>query len=65
MHVFRHPKYYKELRMQYRAQAISKQQEISSSTRSPGPGLNKQATSEQAINKRAKSQAPWTRIHEQ
>ena len=59
-HVFKHPKYYKELRSrnklaesrqpvvggQQSDQAISKQQATASSTRSPGPGLKQQAASD-------------------
>ena len=46
---FKHPKYYKELRSIRNKldQVISKQQATASSTRAPGPGLNKQqATSD-------------------
>ena len=44
---FKHPKYYKELRKRNKLdQVISKQQATASSTRSPGPGLKQQATSD-------------------
>ena len=49
--MFRHPKYYKELRKRAldernkSDQAISKQQATASSTRSPGSGLKQQAAS--------------------
>ena len=48
MHEFKHPKYYKELRSIRNKldQAISKQQATASSTRSPGPGLKPQASSD-------------------
>ena len=59
-HVFKHPKYYKELRSrnklaesrqpvvggQQSDQVISKQQATASSTRAPGPGLKPQAPSD-------------------
>ena len=46
--VFKHPKYYKELRKLRNNldQVISKQQATASSTRSPGPGLKPQAASD-------------------
>ena len=45
--MFRHPKYYKELRKRNKSdQAISKQQATASSTRSPGPGPKQQAIDE-------------------
>jgi hypothetical protein len=59
MHVFKHPKYYKELRKRNRAgsidgamlpdsqsdQAISKEPATAGNQRSPGPGLKPQASS--------------------
>ena len=46
MFEFKHPKYYKELRKRNKSdQVISKQQATASSTRSPGPGLKPQASS--------------------
>ena len=46
--MWHHPKYYKELRKLRNNldQAISKQQATASSTRSPGPGLKPQASSD-------------------
>jgi len=45
--MWRHPKYYKELRKRNNSdQAISKQQATASSTRSPDPGLKQQAPSD-------------------
>ncbi len=45
--VWYHPKFYKELRTRNKLdQVISKQQATASSTRSPGPGLKQQATSD-------------------
>jgi hypothetical protein len=62
---FKHPKYYKELRKLRNKldQAISKQQATASNTRSPGPGLKPQASSDkqQATDPQAASnklQAP-------
>ena len=44
MHVFKHPKYYTELRKRNKSdQAISNAEATASSTRSPGPGLKLQA----------------------
>ena len=45
--VFKHPKYYKELRKLRNKldQVISKQQATASSERAPGPGLKQQASS--------------------
>ena len=62
--MFKHPNYYKELRKRNKTdQAISKQQATASSTRSPGPGLKPQASSDkpQATDPQAasdKHQAP-------
>ena len=49
MHVFKHPKYYKELRKRNKSdQAISTSDSTEcSDKRSPGPGLKQQATSKQ------------------
>ena len=62
MHEFKHPKYYKELRSIRNKldQAISKQQATASSTRSPGPGLKPQASSDkqQATDPQAASNKP-------
>jgi len=52
MHVFKHPKYYKELRRRNKSdQAISYDDSTESQGVRPGPGLKRQATS-------AKLQAP-------
>ena len=52
MHVFKHPKYYKELRTRNKDQAISHGASTeANSRRAPDPGLKQQATS-------AKPQAP-------
>ena len=60
-HVFKSPKLFKELRMQYRTQVISKQQATASSTRAPGPGLKPQATSSTESQASSnKPQAPST-----
>ena len=46
MHVFKHPKFYKELRKRNNLdQAISGKNSTECKTRSPGPGLLKKATS--------------------
>jgi len=45
--MWRHPKYYKELRKRNKSdQVISKQQATASGERSPGPGLKRQASSD-------------------
>ena len=45
-HVFKHPKYYKELRLRNKSdQAISKELATAGNQRSPGPGPKRQATS--------------------
>ncbi len=45
-HVFKHPKYYKELRARNKSdQAISKEPATAGNQRSPGPGLKQQASS--------------------
>jgi hypothetical protein len=65
--MFRHPKYYKELRKRAldernkTDQAISKQQATASSTRSPGSGHKPQASSAKLTDPQAtsdKHQAP-------
>ena len=44
--MFRHPKYYKELRKRNKSdQVISKSKDDGQSERAPGPGLKPQATS--------------------
>ena len=55
--MFRHPKYYKELRKRNKLdQAISGKNSTECKTRSPGPGLKPQATSSRASSD--KHQAP-------
>ena len=57
MLIFRHPKYYKELRPRNKSdQAISKEPATAGNQRSPGPGLKPQATSSQVTS--GKHQAP-------
>ena len=47
MHVFKHPKYYKELRERNKSdQAISKEPATAGNQRAPGPGLKQQALEE-------------------
>ena len=59
--MFRHPKYYKELRKLRNKldQAISKEPATAGNQRSPGPGLSEKATSpkSQASSNKHKSQA--------
>ena len=46
MHVFKHPKYYKELRKRNKSdQAISPEAHDGERGRAPGPGLKRQASS--------------------
>ena len=46
MHVFKHPKYYKELRKRNKSdQAISSEDHDGDRERAPGPGLKQQASS--------------------
>ena len=56
--MFRHPKYYKELRKLRNKldQAISKESSTEENQRAPDPGLKQQATSSQASS--GKHQAP-------
>jgi hypothetical protein len=59
--MFRHPKYYKELRKRNNSdQAISGKNSTECKTRSPGPGLKPQATSSQASSD--KLQAPSNKL---
>jgi len=76
--MFRHPKYYKELRKRNKEavaksgisshaslesdQAISKQQATASSTRSPGPGLKLQAREDSTVNRVAEPQASSAKL---
>ena len=47
MHVFKHPKYYTELRKRNKSdQAISSEDHDGDRERAPGPGLKPQATSD-------------------
>ena len=58
--VFKHPKYYKELRSRNKSdQAISKEPATAGDQRSPGPGLKPQASSSkpQASSQGLKPQA--------
>ena len=56
--MFRHPKYYKELRKRNKLdQAISKEPATAGNQRSPGPGLKQQAASERAPGQGLKQQA--------
>ena len=50
MHVFKHPKYYKELRERNKSdQAISKEPATAGNQRSPGPGPKASSSKQQAI----------------
>ena len=60
MHVFKHPKYYKELRERNKSdQAISDEASTEATSVRPGPGQIKKATSpkSQASSNKHKSQA--------
>ena len=59
MFVFKHPKYYTELRKRNKLdQAISKEPATAGNQRSPGPGLKQQATSsEQQASSRKRLEA--------
>ena len=47
MHVFKHPKYYKELRKRNKSdQAISKEPATAGNQRSPGPGHKQEGSSD-------------------
>ena len=51
MHVFKHPKYYKELRERNKSdQAISKEPATAGNQRSPGPGLKASSSKPQAAS---------------
>ena len=57
--MFRHPKYYKELRKRNKSdQAISKESSTEENQRAPGPGLTRQATSRKPQAPSDKPQAP-------
>ena len=61
MHVFKHPKYYKELRERNKSdQAISNAEATAASERAPGLGLKQQASGKlvSACTDREEPQAP-------
>ena len=59
MHVFKHPKYYKELRKRNKSdQAISPEAHDGECERAPGPGLKPQASSDKQQASSRKQQAP-------
>ena len=64
--MFRHPKYYKELRKRNKSdQVISKEPATAGNQRAPGPGLKQQATSvkHQAVEvSSSKHQAPSGKV---
>jgi len=50
MHVFKHPKYYKELRKRNKLdQVISRGDATAAGRRAPGPGLKPQASSDSQV----------------
>ena len=54
--MFRHPKYYKELRKRNKSdQAISQEAHDGESERAPGPGLKPQAASDKLLKHQAPS----------
>jgi hypothetical protein len=58
MHVFKHPKYYKELRKRNKSdQVISNAEATAASERAPGQGLNHQASSNKRQASSTKHQA--------
>ena len=59
MFVFKHPKYYKELRKRNKSdQAISEPSSTEQVERAPGPGLNFKGTSDKQQATSRKPQAP-------
>ena len=57
-HVFKHPKYYTELRKRNKSdQAISKEPATAGNQRSPGPGLKQQGASDKQQAASIKHQA--------
>ena len=59
MHVFKHPKYYTELRKRNKSdQAISKESSTEENQRAPGQGLKQQASSAKQQAASPKPQAP-------
>ncbi len=58
MHVFKHPKYYKELRKRNKSdQVISDEASTEATSVHPGPGLNHQASSNKRQASSTKHQA--------
>ena len=56
MHVFKHPKYYKELRKRNKSdQAISDEASTEATSVRPGPGLKRQASSTKLLKEQATS----------
>ena len=63
MHVFKHPKYYKELRKRNKLdQAISKEPATAGNQRSPDPGLKPQASSDKHQAASHKRQASSSKL---
>ena len=59
--MFRHPKYYKELRKRNKSdQAISNAEATAASERAPGQGLKQQASSAKLLKHQATSVKPQT-----
>ena len=64
MFVFKHPKYYKELRERNKSdQVISESTHDGESERAPGPGLKQQASSSKPQATSFKRQAPEASSH--
>jgi hypothetical protein len=63
MHVFKHPKYYKELRKRNKSdQAISNSSATAPAQRAPGQGLKQQASSPKLEAASDKQQAPGNKL---
>ena len=63
MHVFKHPKYYKELRERNKSdQVISKEPATAGNQRAPGPGLKVSSTKLQAVNTKLQAFEPTCSI---
>ncbi len=63
MHVFKHPKYYKELRERNKSdQVISNAEATAASERAPGQGLKPQAPSKKVQASSHKLQAPSRKL---
>ena len=63
MHVFKHPKYYKELRKRNKSdQAISPEAHDGERERAPGPGLKPQAASDKQQAASHKRQASSSKL---